>query len=152
MTTIHFQCQKLLKNCKCQSHLMFLQGDRVRFALLSNWSYPEVKQKFSEFNEFRESDKSLKHELGSIKDPVSYMCLAGAVVASWSLTQEVAGLINIFVTEFAEFSETFRKNSIGWAELHRIVCSVWSIQTKNRLEKHTQQHFQRRYATTELKW
>ena len=25
------------------------------------------------------------------KDPVSYMCLAGAVVASWSLTQEVTG-------------------------------------------------------------
>ena len=43
------------------------------------------------------------------------MCLAGAVIASWSLTQEVAGLssfnvmTNIFVTEF---SETFRKNSI----------------------------------------
>ena len=39
------------------------------------------------------------------------MCLAGAVVASWSTTQEVAGLspfivmTNIFVTEFAEFSE-----------------------------------------------
>ena len=44
------------------------------------------------------------------------MCLAGAVVASWSLTQEVAGsgpftvMTNIFVTEF---SETFRKNSIN---------------------------------------
>ena len=25
------------------------------------------------------------------KDPVSHICLAGAVVASWSLTQEVAG-------------------------------------------------------------
>ena len=25
------------------------------------------------------------------KDPVSYMCLAGAVVASWSLTQEMTG-------------------------------------------------------------
>ena len=25
-----------------------------------------------------------------LKDPVSHMCLAGAVVASWSLTQEVA--------------------------------------------------------------
>ena len=45
------------------------------------------------------------------KDPDSHMCLAGAVVASWSLTQEVAGLsplaimTNIFVTEFTEFSE-----------------------------------------------
>ena len=26
------------------------------------------------------------------KDPVSHMCLAGTVVAFWSLTQEVAGL------------------------------------------------------------
>ena len=25
------------------------------------------------------------------KDPVSHMCLAGTMVASWSLTQEVAG-------------------------------------------------------------
>ena len=45
------------------------------------------------------------------KDPVSYMCLAGTVVAYWSLTQEVAGSspftvkTNIFVTEFAEFNE-----------------------------------------------
>ena len=39
------------------------------------------------------------------------MCLAGAVVASWSLTKEVAGLSpfycndKIVVIEFAEFSE-----------------------------------------------
>ena len=52
------------------------------------------------------------------KDPLSHMFLAGAVVASWSLTQEAAGLnlfiimAHIVVTEFAGFSETFRKNSI----------------------------------------
>ena len=51
------------------------------------------------------------------KDPVSQMCLADTVVASWSLTQELVGsspfttMTNIFVTEFAEFSETFRENS-----------------------------------------
>ena len=45
------------------------------------------------------------------KDPISHACLAGIVAASWSLTQEVAGLspftvmTNIFVTEFSEFSE-----------------------------------------------
>ena len=45
------------------------------------------------------------------EDPVSHMCLAGTVVASWSLTQEVPGshpfivMINIFVTQFSEFSE-----------------------------------------------
>ena len=39
------------------------------------------------------------------------MCLAGAVVASWSLTQEEAGLnpftvmTNKFVTEYSEQSE-----------------------------------------------
>ena len=43
---------------------------------------------FVEFCEFRETDKSLKHELASI----SYMCLTGAVVACWSLTGELAGL------------------------------------------------------------
>ena len=41
--------------------------------------------------------------------------LAGAVVASWSLTQEVTGANHFycsdkyFVTELAEFSKTFRK-------------------------------------------
>ena len=44
------------------------------------------------------------------KDPVSHMCLAGAVVASWSLTQEVAGSSPFndkdFFIEFAEFSES----------------------------------------------
>ena len=45
------------------------------------------------------------------QDSVSHMCLAGAVVAPWFLTQEVAGLkpftvmINIFVIELAEFNE-----------------------------------------------
>ena len=45
------------------------------------------------------------------KDPISYMFLAGTVVASWSLTQEVAGwspsavMTNISVTEFAQFIE-----------------------------------------------
>ena len=45
------------------------------------------------------------------KDPVPHMCLAGTMVTSWSLTQEVAGsspltvITNIFVTEFSEFSE-----------------------------------------------
>ena len=50
-----------------------------------------MEWKFSEFNKFGESNESLKHELGPFKDPVSYMCLAGPVVAPWSLTQVVAG-------------------------------------------------------------
>ena len=80
----------------------------------NNGVIPKLSRTFKEFSEssdFRESDKSLKHELGSIKDTVSFMCLAGTMVASWSLTQEVIGsspftvMTNIFVTEFAEFSE-----------------------------------------------
>ena len=45
------------------------------------------------------------------KERTSHVCLSGTVVASWSLTQEVAGsspftvMTNIIVTEFAEFSE-----------------------------------------------
>ena len=45
------------------------------------------------------------------KNPVSHVRLAGTVVPFWSLTQEVAGssaftvITNIFVAEFAEFSE-----------------------------------------------
>ena len=44
------------------------------------------------------------------QDPVSDMCLADTLVASWSLTQEVAGLnpftvmTSICVAEFAEFN------------------------------------------------
>ena len=43
------------------------------------------------------------------EDPVSHMCLAGTVVTSWSLTQEMADsnpfivMTNIIDTEFAEF-------------------------------------------------
>ena len=46
-----------------------------------------------------------------LQDPVPHMCLAGTVVAFWSLTQEVAGSSHfamvriIFVSGFAEFSE-----------------------------------------------
>ena len=61
-----------------------------------------------------------------IKDPVSHVCLAGAMIAAWSLTQEVTGLnpftvmTNIFVIEFSEFSDTFRKNSID----SRFLCVI----------------------------
>ena len=48
------------------------------------------------------------------KDPISHMCLAGTMVASWSLTQEVAWwevralftvMTYIIVTELSEISE-----------------------------------------------
>ena len=46
--------------------------------------------------------------VSQFKDPISHMGLAGAVVASWSRTHEVAGLnpftvmTIFFVTEFSE--------------------------------------------------
>ena len=48
------------------------------------------------------------------KDPVSHMCLAGTVVACWSLTKKVAGwqvqvLLYIFVIEFPEFRENIQE-------------------------------------------
>ena len=45
------------------------------------------------------------------KDPVFHMCLAGTVVATWSLTQKITSsspstvMTNIFVTEFSRFRE-----------------------------------------------
>ena len=48
---------------------------------------------------------------GQFKDPGSHMCLAGIMVASWSLTQEVACSnpftveTNILIIEFSEFNE-----------------------------------------------
>ena len=43
------------------------------------------------------------------KDPVSHICLAGAVVASWSLTLEITGSNpfsgKYFFTEFREYIE-----------------------------------------------
>ena len=57
--------------------------------------------------------------LAQFKDAVSYLCLACSVVASRSLTQEVAdsnpfkAMTILFSTgtEFNEFNESFRKNS-----------------------------------------
>ena len=55
--------------------------------------------------------------LTQFKDPVSHMCLAGAVVTSLSVTQELAGsspfavMTNIFLSMNSHF--IFRKNSIA---------------------------------------
>ena len=48
---------------------------------------------------------------GHLKYSVIHLCLAGAVVASWSLTQEMVGSnpcpvrTNILITEYSEFKE-----------------------------------------------
>ena len=69
-----------------------------------------MNRTFTEISEFRESDKSLKHELGS-------MSLTYVLLELWWHPGWVAGLSpftvipNTFFTEFREFSETFGKNS-----------------------------------------
>ena len=55
------------------------------------WSFPWMERKFGGFSKFRESDKSLKHELGSIKDSVCYLGLICSEITPWSLTQEIVG-------------------------------------------------------------
>ena len=70
-----------------------------------------MEQEFIEFSEFSESDKSLKHELGSI----SRSCLSHvsfwhfrSILVSYTSGGWVAGvspftaMTNIFVTEFRE--------------------------------------------------
>ena len=48
------------------------------------------------------------------KYPVSHMCLAGAVIAPWSLTQEVADSnpFTVLTNIFRRALKTFRENSI----------------------------------------
>ena len=59
---------------------------------------------------------------GKFKDPVSHLCLASAVIASWSLKQEMAGsnpssvVTNIF-SHFNLFNDSFRENSKALATI-----------------------------------
>ena len=54
---------------------------------------------------------------GQFKDPPRCLCLPGAVIASSSLTKQVAGsnpytvMTNIFVTDSEKSKETCRENS-----------------------------------------
>ena len=62
----------------------------IGFSVVSG-VFPKWSRTFIEFSEFRESDKSLKHELGQLKDHVCYLCTVGC----WSLIPEVAGSNNL---------------------------------------------------------
>ena len=67
-----------------------------------------MKNKFSELNKFRESDKSGKHELESILKSfishVSCWCCGSILIFVVGLNPFTV-MTNNFVTEFAEFSE-----------------------------------------------
>ena len=78
------------------------------------WSRTSIE--LSYFSEFRESDKSLQRELGSISRSFSHMYLAGTVVALGSLTQEMACSSPFNDKYFLSLTslkswKTFRKNS-----------------------------------------
>ena len=76
------------------------------------------------------------------KDPVSHMCLAGAVVASWSLTQEVEGLslFTVMTNVFVNSVKTYGENSKGCYPLFRLShknephCVVLFQTVKNLLD------------------
>ena len=59
--------------------------------------FPKMEDKFSEFSEFKESDKSLKHKI---------FCLLP--VSCWSLTQE--GQVRIIVIFVAKFCKNIQRN------------------------------------------
>ena len=73
---------------------------------------------------------NLSNSLNSLNfNSIFHICLVGAVVASWSLTQEVAGsrpftvMTIFFITEFSESRETFRKNSI----VLKYLSEIWNL-------------------------
>ena len=72
------------------------------------------------------------------KDPVSHMCLAGAVVAFLSLTQKVAGsspftvMTNILSLNSANSLKPFRENSI---HLYILLGAKWAEILDSHLDK-----------------
>ena len=85
------------------------------------------------------------------KDPCSYMCLTGAVAASWSPTQEVAGLSHFSDKYFLSLDllnsgKTFRKHSnaslvsvcaVGCPHV-TITDQTWDYPPRTRSEEHEQ--------------
>ena len=68
------------------------QKSSQKFSLhVDNGVFPKWSVTFTEFSEFRETDNHWSMNWAQFTDPVSHMCCAGAVVACWPLTQEVAG-------------------------------------------------------------
>ena len=91
-----------------------LSAEKWQFWLIINMLHIGVFPKWTELSV--NSDNLINHwsmNWNQFKDPTSNVCLAGTVVACWSLTQEMASsspftvMTNIFVTKFGEFSETF---------------------------------------------
>ena len=77
--------------------------------LASHLVFPKWSRTFAEFSEFRESDKSLKHELGSIER------FEFSHVSCWHYGSILAGLshstVVTIVTEFTDFSENIQEKA-----------------------------------------
>ena len=72
-------------------------------------------------------------KLGQFMDPIFYLYLAGAVVASWSFTQVVAGSNRLFkIWLFLSLNstismKTFRENSIIFLSFHLMWVAISQI-------------------------
>ena len=73
-----------------------------------------MEQEFTEYREFRESDKSLKHEMGSFsRSRLQHVSCwySGSILVSYTRCSWVVGsspftvMTNIIVTEFNKFSD-----------------------------------------------
>ena len=68
----------------------------------------------------------MEWKFSEFRDPASHVCLAGAMVAFWSLTQEVAGsnpCDNKYLLYLLNSVKTFRENSIVGKNITDIVKS-----------------------------
>ena len=84
-----------------------------------NWVFPEWHGNSVNSANSRNLINHWSMNWAQFVDPVSHMCIAGAMVAFWYLTQKMAGSIsmsvitNILSLNWANSIKTFRKNSIG---------------------------------------
>ena len=86
----HLQSAKVLMICWTFCLFRTLRSVHSGWAqyILVIGVFPTQSRTFTKFNEFSESENYWSMNWAQFKDPVSHMRLAGAVVASWSLTQE----------------------------------------------------------------
>ena len=109
--------------------------------------FPKWSVIFTEFSEFRENDNHWSMSWAQFKDPVSYMCCAGAVVACWALTQEVAGWQGFesfyWMTYFCHWIQRMQWKNLQLFRENPIVNNVrvddwtaaWAIITSKFFEK-----------------
>ena len=86
-----------------------------------------MEQESSEFSKSGNLMNQANMNLSQFTDLVSYMCLAGYVVASWSLTQEMAGSSSFTIATIIlslnslNSVKTFRENSIIKYQCYRLL-------------------------------